>query len=171
MEEEMRVLVGYASKYGATDEIAQEIGRELTALDLDVTVAPLDEAKADGYDAYVLGSAVYAGSWLKEARNFIKANHALLLNSHVWLFSSGPVGRPLKPAGDPEGVASLLKSIAPEDHVVFAGKLDKKRLNIFERAIVRVFKAQLGDYRDWEAIRRWTTDEIAPKLRQAAATT
>ena len=65
----MHVLVSAASKHGATAEIGQHIGDALRSRDLDVTVAAPDEAKPDaGYDAIVLGSAVYAGHWLKDAK-------------------------------------------------------------------------------------------------------
>lgn len=150
----MKVLVGYASKYGATDELAHEIARVLGELGLDVTVSQLDEANGE-YDAYVIGSAVYAGHWLKPARQFIKAHHAKLMNSRVWFFSSGPVGRPLKPEGDPQDVATLLESIRPEGHAVFAGKLQKERLNLVEKVIVSAVKVPEGDFRDWEGVRRW----------------
>ena len=162
----MRILVGYASKHGATDEIAHEIGRVLTEMGLNVKVAALDAKRPAVYDAYVIGSGIYTDAWLKPARDFLHAHQAQLQKSHVWLFSSGPVGRPLKPTGDPVGVEGLVESIRPEDHMVFAGKLDTKQLNFLERAIVKVFKAETGDFRDWEAVRRWATDEIAPKLTE-----
>jgi len=154
----VKILVGYASKYGATDEIAHEIGRVLGELGLEVTVSQLQDATAGGYDAFVIGSAIYAGQWLKTARRFIQQHHEELAKHRVWLFSSGPVGRPLKPEGDPEGIATLIESISPEEHVVFAGKLQKAQLNLVEKAVVSVFGAPDGDFRDWEAVRRWALE-------------
>jgi menaquinone-dependent protoporphyrinogen oxidase len=165
----MKVLVGYASKYGATDEIAHEIGRVLSNLGLDVTVSQIEATRAGEYDAYVIGSAIYAGNWLKAARQFIEENRAELASSRVWLFSSGPVGRPPKPEGDPEGVAALLDSISPEGHVVFAGKLDKKPLNLIEKAVVAAFRAPEGDYRDWDGVLRWAAMEIGEALISSPA--
>ncbi len=41
------------------------------------------------------------------------------------------------------------------DIVVFHGKLDPAKLNLIERAAIRMVKAPLGDYRDWDAIYEW----------------
>jgi menaquinone-dependent protoporphyrinogen oxidase len=58
----MKVLVAASSRHGATGEIAAEIGRVLTERGLDVRVASLDDvADLHGFDAFVLGSAVYVG--------------------------------------------------------------------------------------------------------------
>jgi menaquinone-dependent protoporphyrinogen oxidase len=61
----MKVLVTAATKHGATGEIAQAIGDVLRDQGLDPTVLEPEQVDAvDGYDAVVLGSAVYAGHWL-----------------------------------------------------------------------------------------------------------
>ncbi len=65
----MRVLVVAASKYGATDEIADAIGRGLTDRGLMTTVKKPGEVDSiDAYGAVVLGSAVYAGHWMSPAK-------------------------------------------------------------------------------------------------------
>jgi menaquinone-dependent protoporphyrinogen oxidase len=64
-----RVLVTAASKHGATAEIAEAIAEVLAGNGLDPAVVPPDEVDdVAAYDAVVLGSAVYAGHWLKPAR-------------------------------------------------------------------------------------------------------
>jgi menaquinone-dependent protoporphyrinogen oxidase len=69
----MRVLVAAATKYGATAEIAQTIADVLGEHGLEATVLPPDLVEeVDGYDAVVLGSAVYAGHWLKPARELVE---------------------------------------------------------------------------------------------------
>lgn len=61
-------LVAYASKMGATREIAEAVGTELLAADHRVSVASAGNVgDVRGYDAVVLGSAVYAGRWRGEA--------------------------------------------------------------------------------------------------------
>ena len=71
---EGRVLVAYATKYGATAEIGEKIGQVLAqaGLETDVlTVARVGETAR--YQAVVLGSAAYVGWWRKESwyRSFI----------------------------------------------------------------------------------------------------
>ncbi len=57
-----RVLVGYASRFGSTREVATRIADRLRGRGHEATVCAVDTATAlDGYDAVVLGSRVYDG--------------------------------------------------------------------------------------------------------------
>lgn len=153
----MRVLVAAASRYGATAEIADAIGEGLEKAGLDVTVASVDDvASAEGYDAVVLGSAVYAGRWLKAARKFVKRNRDALSATRVWIFSSGPIGDPPQPVEEEAvDVSGIIDAIDPVEHRVFAGKLDKERLTFGERAIVVAVRSPEGDFRDWGNVASW----------------
>lgn len=105
------MLVCAASKHGATSQIAQTAADVLAAKGLDVTVAPPEQAGAiDQFDAVVLGSAVYLGQWMKPARELAGRSAAALASRPVWLFSSGPVGEPAKPAGNPVDVSEILQA-------------------------------------------------------------
>jgi menaquinone-dependent protoporphyrinogen oxidase len=152
----MRVLVTAATKYGATAEIAAAIAEVLDEHGLEATVLPPDQVEeVDGYDAVVLGSAVYAGHWLKPARELVERHAGALAGRPVWLFSSGPVGDPPKPEEDPVDVADLLAATDAREHRIFAGKLVRKQLSFPERAIVSALRVPEGDFRDWTEIRRW----------------
>ena len=155
-DDAMKVMVAVASKYGATFEIAEAIGGVLKEQGIEVDVAAIDRvSELDAYDAVVTGSAVYAGHWLKGAKEFLEANAGTLRALPTWLFSSGPIGDPPKPKEDPVDAAPLIEIIAARDHQVFGGKLDKSRLNFGERALVTALRAPEGDYRDWDEIRTW----------------
>jgi menaquinone-dependent protoporphyrinogen oxidase len=154
-----KVLVTAASKHGATAEIAQAVAEVLAGHGLDPAVVPPDEVHdVDGYDAVVLGSAVYAGHWLKPARTLVDRCHTSLRARPVWLFSSGPVGDPPKPDEDPVDVADIVARTGARDHHLFAGKLTRKQLSFPERAIVAALHVPDGDFRDWPEIRRWATE-------------
>jgi menaquinone-dependent protoporphyrinogen oxidase len=154
----MRVLVTAASKYGATAEIGQAIGEVLGEHGLDPTVVPPERVGGlDGFDAVVVGSAVYAGHWLKPAREPVDRLGGELAGRPVWLFSSGPVGDPPKPDEDPVDVAEVLAATGAREHRVFAGKLLRKQLSFPERAIVSALRVPEGDFRDWAEVRRWAT--------------
>ena len=85
----MRVLVTAATKYGATGEIAQAIGAVFTERGWDTLVVPPEQVQAvDSFDAVVLGSAVYAGHWLKPARELVDRSRDALAARPVWLGSS-----------------------------------------------------------------------------------
>jgi len=75
----MRVLVTAATRYGATDEIAQVIAEVLGEHGLEATLLPPEQVEGvDGYDAVVVGSAVYAGQWLKPARELVERHAGAL---------------------------------------------------------------------------------------------
>ncbi len=161
----MTVLVSAASKHGSTAEIATAVARVLSERGPAVDVRPVENVTmVEGYDAVVLGSAVYAGHWMESARRLAEAQAGALSTRPVWLFSSGPVGDPPKPEEDPVDVATLMAQTSARDHRVFAGKLDKQRLGFGEKAIVLALRAPVGDFRAWAAIEAWA-GEIADTLQ------
>jgi menaquinone-dependent protoporphyrinogen oxidase len=162
----MKVLVTAASKHGATAEIAAVIGEVLRGEHgLDAVVVPPEEvATIDGYDAVVVGSAVYAGHWLAAAKDLVDRAGGVLAGMPVWLFSSGPVGDPPKPEEDPVDVAEVVAATKAREHRVFAGKLVKRQLGFGERAIVVALRVPEGDFRDWAEIRGWAS-KIAGSLQ------
>src|SRR5579859_4427812 len=90
-----RVLVSVASERGSTTEIARVIGEKLAASHITVDIIPPAAVDSiDGYDAVILGSAVYVGHWLAPASDFAVRFRDPLAARPVWLFSSGPVGDP-----------------------------------------------------------------------------
>jgi menaquinone-dependent protoporphyrinogen oxidase len=161
----MKVLVSAASKHGATTEVAATIGASLTAAGVDaIVLAPSEVTSVDGFDAAVIGSAVYAGRWLDPAKDLLGRHQEALSRIPVWLFSSGPVGDPPKPVEDPLDVAPMMVLVGARGHRVFAGRIDKSRLGLGERAILAAVRAPEGDYRPWAEIDAWAC-EIAEALR------
>lgn len=165
-----QILVTYATKYGATAEIAEKIGQVLEQANLSVDVQPVEKVSdLTQYQAVVLGSAVYAGMWRKEAVEFLEANEKQLAELPVWIFSSGPTGEGdpvelMKGWQFPEAQQPIADRIKPREIVVFHGDLDAKKLNFAEKMIVKGVKAPLGDYRDWDVIESWAA-EIASTLK------
>jgi menaquinone-dependent protoporphyrinogen oxidase len=163
----MRVLVTAASRHGATHEIASAIADGLARRGVDAEARPAEELSSlDGYDAFVLGSAVYIGRWLEPAQRLVEDHADRLAAGPVWLFSSGPLGPPdaLKPEGDPVDVERFMEVTRAGAHRVFAGRLDRKLLGFGEKAVVVAVRAPEGDFRDWEAIDGFA-GEIAEHLR------
>jgi menaquinone-dependent protoporphyrinogen oxidase len=161
------VLIATASKHGSTLEIADEIARVLARHSIDVTDKAVEEVDSLAeYDGVVIGSAVYVGHWMADAVEFVDRHAAELAERPVWLFSSGPIGNPAMPVGDPDGVAEMITRTRARSHRVFAGRLDPGRLAIGEKVIVRVLRAPTGDFRDWPEITAWAA-EIAEQLYTA----
>ena len=165
-----KILVTYATKHQSTAEIAEAIAQELRkSPTVTVDFHPVEAVKdIVGYDAVVLGSAVYAGQWQGSAAGFLKQYEQELAQRPVWIFSSGPTGEGdpaviLKGWELPEALKPLVDRIKPRDVVVFHGNLDSKKLNLFEKAIVKGVKAPMGDFRNWNEIRGWAAN-IAREL-------
>lgn len=160
----MKVLVTVASKHGATAEIGDLVAKRLRAAGHTVDLRiPESVETLEGYDAVVAGSAVYAGHWLDPARRFIERHADALRGLPAWLFSSGPIGDPPMPEGDPPAALELAERIGARDHRTFAGRLDRNDLGFVERAITRALRAPDGDFRDPTTIEAWG-DAIASAL-------
>jgi menaquinone-dependent protoporphyrinogen oxidase len=167
----MTVLVTAASKHGATAELAAWIGAGLAASGVDAEVRKLEEIDdLERYDAFVVGSAVYLGQWLKAARCFVDDHGGELASRPTWLFSLGPiVGKP-PPRDDSSAlraglVEQLVEKTHARGHTVFGGKLAKSNLNWGEKIAVRCAHASEGDFRDRAAVDEWAAT-IARELRQ-----
>jgi menaquinone-dependent protoporphyrinogen oxidase len=173
----MKTVVVYASKYGSTKGIAEFIaetlrqqGTQAEAQQVGVVHNPA------GYDAFVIGSAVYMTHWLKEATEFVMQNRTVLASRPVWLFSSGPLGTEPKDAqgrdlcvvSEPKEIAEFREAINPRDHRVFFGALDSSKLGFAHRMTWKLPAARAmlpeGDFRDWKDIEAWA-NSIAQALK------
>jgi len=164
-----RILVSAGSKHGSTREIGEKIGEVLRAMGHDVDVVDPDRVDdLSGYEAVVLGSAVYAGHWVPSAVEL--AQRIAGSGLATWLFSSGPVGDPPKPEEDPVDVADIYESTSALEHQVFAGKIDKSLLGFAEKAIMVAVRAPEGDFRNWDEITAWATG-IAEHLTNEVSVT
>jgi menaquinone-dependent protoporphyrinogen oxidase len=159
----MTVLVAYASKHGSTGEIAREIAERLHERGVNTELKEVGAVEAvDRYHAVVLGSAVYAGSWMKEAREFAHRFGAELGGRRVWLFSSGPTDGSEHAVSEKQ-LLELGVPIQPREHVVFGGRIDLEDLGFVEKRIVKMVKAPTGDFRDWNQVCGFA-DRIADAL-------
>ncbi len=161
-----RVLVVVASRHGATAEIGAALARSIqeSGAGLSVVPMPVDQRPDPAaFDAVVVGSAVYAGEWLEPARTYVTTHADVLRARPVWLFSSGPIGDPPFPPEEPHDVAALTHLTGARGHVTFPGRLVKERLSFGERAMATAMRSPVGDFRDWDAVRRWGA-EIAGEI-------
>ena len=168
----MTVLVTAASKHGATREIATEIARVLDEHGLSTEFLDLDDVTdLSSYQACIVGSGIYLGNWLKNARRFLDTHAAELTQRPTWLFASGSIVGEPPVADDPDAlrpglVERLVETTHAREHKLFAGVLDTSKLGLLERAAVHGAHASEGDHRDWDGIDRWA-EEIAGQLRRS----
>jgi len=171
----MHVVVAYATHQGSTQGIAERIADTLRREGMEAELRSVQVAfdpSAD-VDAYVIGSAVHAGHWLKPAKQFVERHAESLEKRPVWLFSSGPIGEKAvhQPQPEPAEIPRFRDLVKPREHVVFAGAFDRSvadaKGGVLGRAINRFIPE--GDFRDWPAIEGWARG-IANELSGELAT-
>ncbi len=153
------VLVAYASKHGSTQEVADAIAETLREQDLGVEVRPAGEVKRlDGYDAVVLGAAIYIGHLHQDARRFLTRHRQALAERPLAVFAMGP--RTLGEEDVAESRRQLdhdlakFRELEPVAVAIFGGVVDPAKLRFpFKRM-------PASDARDWDAIHAWA-DEVA----------
>ena len=161
-----RVLIAYATKLGSTREIAERIAAVLAAAGLQAeAISVRDLRTIAGWDAVVLGSALYAAHWQRDANRFVIRNHAALGDRPLWLFSSGPLDARLARANLPMTVhaAEITAGLGAIEHRTFGGRL-KEDAPVDPQVLATHV---IGDFRDWAAIHDWAT-AIATRLNAQA---
>jgi menaquinone-dependent protoporphyrinogen oxidase len=169
------ILVAYATRYGSTHEVAGQVAATLRDNGLEVDLQPVGQVQTvDDYRAVVLGTPLYIGRWLKDARRFLTRHQEALTERPVAVFSLGPTGEGEE---EWEGVQGQLdKQLAefpwlePVAVALFGGKYDPSRLGLFHRLLAALPASPLHemparDLRDWEEICAWA-NELAAKLGQ-----
>jgi menaquinone-dependent protoporphyrinogen oxidase len=150
-----RVLIGYASRFGSTRDIAKRIAGNLHMLGsgVDVDVRSVGEiANVDRYDAVVFGSGVYDGSWTAEATDFVRRHAAILVRKPVWMFSVGSFGDQHAIVGglmkkEPKEISEFEQTVHPRDYRVFAGVIDLDHWPAWGRLLFRALGGHAGDNR------------------------
>ena len=165
----MKVLVAFASTHGSTADIASRIADTLGTPDVTVDLRHVaDVLDVSGYDAAVIGSAVYFGRWLPVAEQFAAQWSDSLRRVPVWMFSSGPVAAGDLTGIDPAAVDELVHATAAVEHVVFAGRLSGDTLTWREHETISTTSAKAGDFREWTEIEQWA-QRIGRRLFSAAS--
>ncbi len=168
---DQNILITYESKYGTTQEIAQKIGEVLAECGLDAKLTPVDQVQnLDSYNVVILGSAVFTGDWCEEASKFLETNEKALSEKTVWLFSSGPLGESTVEEDSkgwrfPKKLQPIADRIAPRDTAVFHGKIDKDKISLMHKFMIKVAKVPVGDFRKWDDIIAWAKD-VAETLKK-----
>jgi len=157
------ILVCYATRYGSTREIAQIIGEELMNAGYEVTVSALSEVTDPGiYDAVIIGSPLYMGKWLAEARDFVSRFRHPLEERPVAVFSVGYSLRERTMENlqniDASLEASVKIFISPIHTGYFAGSVNPDIMTPADKTIVTLSGALPGDYRDPSEVRRWARE-------------
>lgn len=163
----MRILVAHAGRHGSTREVAERVAEVMRSAGHDVDVMPAAEVGLlRGYDAVVLGGALYTGRLHKDARRFLARQRDPLSVRAVAVFAMGPKSLD---ASDVAGSRAQLDrslrrtpEIEPVSVAIFGGVIDPNKLRFpFNRM-------PASDARDWTAIEAWA-DELAERFATSPA--
>jgi menaquinone-dependent protoporphyrinogen oxidase len=165
------VLVAYATRYGSTQEVAEAVAATLREHGLEVNIQPMREVRSlEGYQAVVLGTAIYMFRLHKDARRFLSRHRAALAERPVAIFALGPFNDEEK---EWQAVRTQLdKEVAkfpwftPVAREIFGGKFDPAKLRFPYNLVPYLKRLPASDIRDWTAIRTWASN-LAAKLQPA----
>lgn len=155
------ILVAYATRYGSTEEVAERIAAILREGGHSVVLRPAPEVRSlEGYDAVVLGAALYMFRWHRHARRFLSRHRRDLEHRPVAIFALGPVEdkeEQFRDARDQlDKALNKFPWFSPVAVQMFGGKFDPAKLSF---PINRFAGSEpASDIRDWEAIRAWAED-------------
>ncbi|MGY0234220.1 flavodoxin domain-containing protein [Longispora urticae] len=161
----INALVAYGSAHGSTAEIAGWIGEALRERGLHVEVR--DAAAVDDvteYDLVVLGGALYAHRWQRDARRFARRHREALTGRRVWLFSTGPLDRTAEDgsiAAVPK-VARIAEKLHARGHVTFGGRLAADSTGFLAS---RMARTMAGDFRNRTQVTAWAYAIAADAVR------
>jgi menaquinone-dependent protoporphyrinogen oxidase len=170
------VLIAYATRYGATQEVAETVAAALRESGLAVDIQPMRAVRTlEGYRALVLGAPLYIGHWHKDAQRFLARHREALMSRPVALFTLGPTHPDEQ---EWAGVHAQLEQelakypwLQPVALELFGGKYDPAQLRFPDSVLARLPASPLhqrpaSDVRDWTAIRTWA-NSLAAQLQSA----
>jgi menaquinone-dependent protoporphyrinogen oxidase len=157
----VRVLVIHASSRGGTTGLAQMVAEALVIHGVTADLGGASEVdEIEGYDAVIVGGALYNGRWHSDATWFVERNLDALRATSVWFFSSGPLddsarSGALAPIAQ---VQELARNADIRGHMTFGGVLERKSSG-FLSSLVSYGKP--GDYRSQDQVEEWVARIVA----------
>jgi menaquinone-dependent protoporphyrinogen oxidase len=146
---------------GGTAGLAEMVAAAFARRGIETDLVPAAEAGSiSPYDLVVVGGALYANRWHRDARRFVARHARELRTVPVWLFSSGPLGDTERPADIPavRQVDALSRRISARGHVTFGGCLRPDAPGFIARRMAATLG---GDWRDPEEVDRWVAGIVA----------
>ena len=172
---EINVLLAYASTHGSTQEVAGVIAATLQERGFTVDLQPARGVRTlEGYGAVVLGAPLYMFHLHKDALRFLSGHRkALAAGLPIAIFAGGPIethdgnewGEVRNQLDQELAKFPWLRPVAVE---VIGGKIDPSRLRFPWNLIPALKQMPPTDLRDWDAIRRWTSN-LAAQLQTVVA--
>jgi menaquinone-dependent protoporphyrinogen oxidase len=167
------VLVGYATRYGTTQEAAEVLATVLRESGFAVDVQPASKVRSLAeYSAVVLGASLFMFHWHSDALHFLAHHQKVLMERPVAVFALGPVQNPCVEKEWKDSRAQLDQELAkfpwfkPVAIEMFGGEYNPAKLGIPLKWFTG--KAPASDMRDLAAVRTWA-GTLAAKLEPSSS--
>lgn len=159
-----KILVGYATKYGSTQEVADAVAAQLRTHGFEVDLLPLKTVRRlEGYDAVVMGAPLYMFHWMKDATAFLSRFKEVLSRMPAAVFALGPFNDKesewAEVRKELDGELARFPWFKPVSIKVVGGKFDPAALTFPYNLIPAMKGIPASDIRNWEEIRAWA-DEV-----------
>jgi menaquinone-dependent protoporphyrinogen IX oxidase len=153
----MKCLVGYVTKTGTTEEVAEFVGQALRAGGCEVEIRNIDSVDSlEGFDRLVLGSPINGMRVLPEFRTFLEtkvAGSGLPVDLFIVSYLYVP-GRPIWKRAIAKDLEKLKAMVKADSVEIVAGRLPSA-LPGFARLIFGTPRDLPLDTRDWNRIKDW----------------
>lgn len=155
-----KILVGYATRYGSTRDVAEMIANTVREAGFEVDVSQVRDIKSlVEYKAVILGAPLFMFHWHKDVLRFLSKHQRILLDLQVAIFALGPTHDPYDEQEWRDSWSQLNKELAnyswlkPVEIEMFGGKYDPTMLKFPLKMMAGSVPA--SDIRNVEAIQAW----------------
>lgn len=155
-----KILVGFATDYGSTQEVAEAIAKHMVELGRNAELLPLKQVRSlDGYSFVIMGAPLYMFHWHREAHSFLSRFRNTLENLPTAIFALGPMNdKEEEWTGSREHITKELAKydwLKPAALEVFGGRFDPAKLRFPYSLIPAMKSIPASDIRDWNKINAW----------------
>lgn len=168
-EMSMKILVGFASRYGSTEDTAHMIAETLRNESFEVDALKIKEVKSlTDYQAIILGAPLFMFHWHKDVLKFLSTHQEILMDKFIAIFALGPTHDPYDEQEWRDSWSQLNNELAsfswlkPVEVEMFGGKYDPAYLKFPLKMMAG--KTPASDIRDFEAVKAWA-GKLAEKLK------
>jgi menaquinone-dependent protoporphyrinogen oxidase len=157
-----KILIGYATKSGSTEEVAEAIAHEFGEQGFNIDLLSVERIKKlDGYKLIVLGAPLYMMRWHKDMRQFLKNHQKVLTGTPIAIFALGPthdVESEFQSAiSQLDKELEKFKWLKPIEKKMFIGKFDPSKIGFPFSLIGPLKNMPLSDERNWGEISSWAS--------------
>lgn len=178
----LKVLITFGTRYGSTEEIAQEIAKLLEKKGIETKLynlginKPKSWPELEDFEGIIVGTSLKVNAWKKQVKTFLEKHKDDLKNKKFGMFTCGAwaIAEPLEAYGDIYNRLEKNFELKADIHNAFKGVLDFSKdsnvgrvgkmalkltaLGLEKDKGISVNQETRNDFRDWDKIRRFAVN-------------